>query len=71
MKQFNCAACKYEYEVTWEKPKDPIKGDEPPREILLSNSISIELYNPQPFKENDKVNLWMCPKCNTVKVEVL
>lgn len=71
MNKFECAACKYMYEDEWQDGKRvTVKGDEQPKLIILSNGINVQIYNPEPFSDNEDIRLYACPKCNTVKIEI-
>lgn len=71
MRHFNCGACKYEYESDWIDGKyQPVKGDNPPMLIFLSNSITAKIYNTKPFGDHIDTNFYACPKCKTIQIEI-
>ena len=68
-----CPHCGYEYETEWKRNGDgkvakevTVKGDEPIRQILLSNDVKMLMWRDSIHDEHKNVGIFGCPKCKFV-----
>ena len=72
MENRKCPHCGYEHETEYQKQPNggfkevAIKGDEPIKEIHLTNDVKMFMWRDDICDEHKKVSIFGCPKCKFV-----